>query len=323
MSKYRQRLPQLGSRPFLTDGGLETTLVFHHGYELPAFAAFDLLKDAVGRRTLLAYLRPYLELALRYRVGLVLESVTWRANRDWGKQLGYSPAQLDEVNRLAIEQLEDVRALFETDESPLVISGCIGPRGDGYVAGKQMTADEATEYHAAQVATFADTAADMISGFTLNYVAEAIGIARAAAARGMPVVISFTVETDGRLPSGASLVEAIEQVDAAAPEAVAYYMINCAHPSHFAEVVSTGAPRLARLQGLRANASCKSHAELDEATELDIGDPAELGRQYRQLLAQLPQLRVLGGCCGTDHRHVAEISAACLGMPPAATPSPA
>jgi homocysteine S-methyltransferase len=301
--RYRDDLPQLYDRVFATDGGLETTLVFHDGIDLPAFAAFDLLRTAPGTAHLRAYFARYAALAHRHGLGLVLEAPTWRANRDWGARLGYHEDALQHANRAAIALMEDVRAEFANATTPIVISGNLGPRGDGYVLARTMSSDEAEAYHREQIATFADTAADMVAAFTMNYVEEAIGIVRAARACEMPVAISFTVETDGRLPSGQPLREAIEQCDSDTQQYPAYYMINCAHPTHFAQVLQRGA-WLDRVRGLRANASCKSHAELDDSTELDAGNPAELGEQYRALRTTLSHLNVIGGCCGTDHRHV-------------------
>jgi S-methylmethionine-dependent homocysteine/selenocysteine methylase len=306
---YRSRLPQLDRELFLTDGGLETTLIFHEGIDLPLFAAVGLLGSDEGRIALRKYFDAYARLAAEHGVGIVLESATWRASPDWAAKLGYSPDELDRLNRAAIELLVDVRAAFATDTSPIVISGCIGPRGDGYVAGEQMSADEAEAYHAVQIGTFADTAADLVTAITMTYPDEALGIARAAAATGLPAVISFTVETDGRLPSGHSLAEAIGRLDED-ESAPAYYMINCAHPTHFEHSLDAGAPWTARIRGLRANASTLSHAELDEAETLDDGDPDDLAARYVGLRERLPNLLVLGGCCGTDDRHVRAMSEA-------------
>jgi S-methylmethionine-dependent homocysteine/selenocysteine methylase len=312
MAKYRKNLPQLSNEIFLTDGGLETTLIFHEGLELPEFAAFYLLKSEEGIEHLREYYRKYAALALDYGAGFVLESVTWRANSDWGKKLGLTEKELADLNRKAIDFLSEIRDELETEKSKMVISGCIGPRGDGYVPTDLMTAEEAENYHAPQVKIFSSTQADLISAFTINYVEEAIGIVRVAEKAGMPVVISFTVETDGKLPTGQTLREAIESVDAATNNYPAYYMINCAHPTHFEEALEAGEAWTKRIRGVRANSSVKSHAELDESTELDEGNPRELGQQYRQLLRKLTNLRVLGGCCGTDFRHVKEIAAACV-----------
>jgi S-methylmethionine-dependent homocysteine/selenocysteine methylase len=312
MAKYRQNLPQLSKDLFLTDGGIETTLIFREGLDLPEFAAFDLLKHDAGERVLQQYFRTYATLAKNYQVGLILESATWRANPDWGTKLGYSQAALAKMNRKAIALLHDIRQEYETEQSPMVISGCLGPRGDGYIPSDAMTADEAEQYHRLQVETFREADADLVTAITMNYVEEAIGIARAAQSVEMPVVISFTVETDGKLPTGQTLKDAIAQVDIATNNAPAYYMINCAHPTHFAEVLVAGEPWLGRIRGLRANASTKSHAELNESETLDDGNPEELGNQYRELKDKLKNLNVLGGCCGTDERHVQAICQACL-----------
>jgi len=311
MSKYRHRLPQLQGIPLLTDGGLETTLVFHEGIDLPCFAAFVLLQDSDGVETLRRYYRRYAGIARDQGVGFVLETPTWRANPDWGARLGYDRRGLAEANRKAVDLMLELRAAWETAETPYVVSGNLGPRGDGYRADSRMDADTARAYHAAQIEAFAATEADMVSALTLNYVEEAVGIVQAARDAGMPVVISFTVETDGRLPSGETLGEAIRRTDDATDGHAAYYMINCAHPTHFEHVLDDETVRR-RVRGLRANASRRSHAELDESSDLDSGDPAELAAQYRALRKQLPHLTVLGGCCGTDHRHVEQIGRHCL-----------
>ncbi|MGZ8634256.1 MAG: homocysteine S-methyltransferase family protein [Solirubrobacteraceae bacterium] len=308
---HRHRLPQLdAARPFLADGGLETTLIFHRGLDLPCFAAFDLLKDDSGREELRTYFERYVALAREREVGFVLDTVTWRANPDWAARLGYAPDDLDAANRAAVALAEEVRAAGETEATPIVINGVIGPRGDGYDPGELMSGDEAQGYHARQIATFADSAADMVSAVTLTNPDEAIGIARAARDHGLPAAISFTLETDGRLPDGQSLSDAIERVDAETGGSVAYFMINCAHPTHFAEVLEEDGAWRGRIGGLRANASAKSHAELDEAQVLDEGDPVALGAQHGALRPLLGSVSVLGGCCGTDHRHVDAIGRA-------------
>jgi S-methylmethionine-dependent homocysteine/selenocysteine methylase len=310
MSKYRHRLPQLRNSLFLTDGGLETTLVFHDKMELPYFAVFDLLKSAAGTERLRSYFQRYTRIALDARRGVVLEAPTWRANADWAARLGYDREALADANRTSIGLLLEVREQLETPDTPIVISGNIGPRGDGYRADSRMSVAEAQLYHFEQAAVFAGTDADMIGAFTMNYVEEAVGIALACKALQMPLALSFTVETDGKLPSGQALADAIERVDAESGEYPVYYMINCAHPTHFESVLDELGAKRDRVRGLRANASRRSHAELDSCTDLDAGDPAELGREYRALQGKLPALTVVGGCCGTDHRHVAAIAQA-------------
>jgi len=313
-SAKRQRLPQTtGTGLFVTDGGLETELVFHDGIDLPSFAAFPLLDDPDQRARLRRYYDGYLDIARKHDAGFIVETPTWRANPDWGSQLGYSPEQLDAVNRSAVALAEEVRTAAAADGITVVVSGCVGPRGDGYDPGDAMTPEEAERYHAVQIGTFANTTADQVTAITMTYTEEAIGVARAAVEAGLPAAISFTVETDGRLPSGQALGEAIEQVDHETGGSPSYYMINCAHPTHFAPVLEQGERWRERVRGLRANASTLSHAELDEAEELDEGDPADLGARYAELRERLPRLNVLGGCCGTDHRHVAEIRDAWLG----------
>ena len=311
--RYRDHLPQLDGRLFLTDGGIETSLIFHQGLDLPEFAAFDLLKDEQGTEALRRYYAPYASLAREHGTGFVLESPTWRASPDWAIKIGYSLTELDELNRKAIALMEELRAEYEADGAPIVISGCVGPQDDGYNPAVKLSASDAQTYHATQIGTFRDTAADMVTAITMTYVDEALGVARAANEAGLPVAISFTVETDGRLPSGQALGEAIQQVDDETGGVPAYYMINCAHPTHFEHVVESDGLWRDRIRGLRANASTKSHAELDEATELDDGQPADLAVRYADLRESLPRLNILGGCCGTDQRHVSEICSAWLG----------
>lgn len=310
MAKYRHHLPQLNGNLFLTDAGIETTLIFHEGLDLPYFAAFHLLKDEEGRQALKKYFRRHAAIARENGTGFILESATWRASADWGDKLGYSAQELDAANRKAIDLLHELREELETDRSPMVISGCVGPRGDGYDPGKVMSPEEAEAYHGRQIRVFAEAGADLVTAITMTNTNEAIGVTRAARAADMPVAISFTVETDGRLPTGESLKEAIEAVDRATGRGPAYFMINCAHPTHF-ESVLNGESWMQRLRGIRANASKRSHAELDEAEELDDGDPVELGAQYRDLRRRFGHINVLGGCCGTDHRHIEQICGAC------------
>jgi S-methylmethionine-dependent homocysteine/selenocysteine methylase len=294
----------------LADGGLETTLIFHEGVSLPHFAAFTLLGTPEGTEILRRYFERYAEIARGREVGLVLETPTWRANPDWAAKLGYDASQLSLVQRRSVELLLQIRDRFETGLTRIVISGNLGPRGDGYNPSRRMTVAEAQAYHTPQVEDFAETEADMVAAFTMNYTEEAIGIALAAKAAEMPVAISFTTETDGKLPTGETLDEAIEKTDAASQRYPAYYMINCAHPTHLEGAMARKGTWRDRVWGLRANASKRSHAELDESTDLDAGNPEELAWQYRSLQRHFRRLCVVGGCCGTDHRHVEAMSRA-------------
>jgi S-methylmethionine-dependent homocysteine/selenocysteine methylase len=299
-------------RPVLTDSGLETWLVFDQGVELADFAAFPLLETEAGRLLLRQYWTLNLAVATTHDLDFILVAPTWRANADWGEKLGYDTAALDRINQAAIRFMCGLRDDHQTAAGTMPVWGSIGPRGDAYRPGSVMTAAEAEAYHRPQIDSFVAAGADALTAQTVTHASEAIGIALAARAADLPCVISFTTETDGRLPSGEILGEAIEAVDAATAAAPASYMINCAHPDHFAPALDSDAAWLQRLSGIRANASRLSHDELDNAIVLDSGDPTELGGLYRQLRQRLPNLSILGGCCGTDHRHIEQICKACL-----------
>ena len=312
MTKAKINLSELSEAVLLTDGGLETSLVFLDGLDLPSFAAFPLLGEEEGRERLGRYFRQYLDIADRHGVGFVLDTPTWRANPDWGEKLGYSKKALSGIDQQAVSWARALAAPYAARGMTVLVNGVVGPRGDGYRVETVMTPAEAEAYHGDQIKAFRDAGADMISAVTMTYSQEAAGIACAAMGAGLPSVISFTVETDGRLPSGESLKDAIETVDDETDGAPAYFMINCAHPSHFDPVLAGGEGWIRRIRGVRANASAKSHAELDAATELDPGDPADLGRRYRAMRDRYGHIAVLGGCCGTDRRHIAAICEACL-----------
>ncbi|MGH3317401.1 MAG: homocysteine S-methyltransferase family protein [Nocardioidaceae bacterium] len=294
-------LPQLMGRPVVTDGGLETDLIYHHGVDLPDFAAFVLVDDEQGRDLLLRYYGDYVDIARRTGAVLQLETPTWRASSDWGDRLGYSAADLRRVNRDSVSLLAGLRD--DAGMPSLLISGCLGPRGDGYVAGDAVDPDAAAAYHKPQIEALADAGADLITVLTLTGTGEALGIVRAARSVGIPISVAFTVEQDGRLPDGTPLSSAVAEVDAeGGPD---YYMVNCAHPTHIAPGLADSGEWRSRIVGLRANASTRSHAELDAATELDEGDPVALAAAQDELGPYLPNLAVVGGCCGTDARHVA------------------
>lgn len=287
----------------VTDGGMETDLIFHRGIELPQFAAFVLLETTDGRSVLSDYYRDYAEIARAAGAGLLLESPTWRANPDWGALLGYQPADLRAINSAAISFLADLREEFAVD--PTVVSGMIGPRNDGYRAGAPITADESAAYHGDQIRAFADAGADLVTGYTLTDPGEAAGIVSAARQAGIAVAVSFTVEIDGALPGGLPVARAIEQVDELAPPD--YYLLNCAHPSHLLPALADGGRWAARVIGVRCNASALSHDDLDGAETLHDGDPQRFAADHRDLANSLPQLMIRGGCCGTDARHVAAL----------------
>ncbi len=293
---------------YLTEGGLETTLIFQKGIDLPHFASFELLRSQAGRQALRAYYRPYLELARLYQLNFIMDTPTWRANPDWGYKLGYAQHEINQINEDAVHFLKQIKRTANLN-TQVLINGCIGPRGDGYHAIHQMSFEEAYRYHHPQIHALSKNGVDLVSGLTITYPEEAIGIVQAAKASKIPVVISFTVETDGRLPSGTSLEAAIEQTDEMTGSYATHYMINCAHPNHFSERLADGISKnwTKRIKAIRANASTKSHEELDQSTELDRGDQHDLARKYADLKKLLPNLKIWGGCCGTDHQHLKSI----------------
>ena len=307
MTLTKRSSPVFNQGIYLSDGGLETTLIFHKGIALNYFAAFELLRHDEGKKALAEYYKPYLALAEKYSLGFILESPTWRASSDWGFKLGYTHDELFALNKQSIKFMRELAQPFGKTVWPIIVSGNIGPRGDGYKADVRMTSEQAMVYHLEQVKAFALADADLVSAITITYSDEAIGIIKAASSFGMPAVISFTVETDGRLPSGETLFEAIERTDKETAFYTEHYMINCAHPQHFLHSLQPPGNWLNRIRGIRANASAKSHAELDESDTLDAGDKCLLAHGYNQLFDLLPSLRVIGGCCGTDHSHMEEI----------------
>ncbi len=302
MSQFEQLMG--ASRPYLTDGGMETWLFFQQGFEAPEFAAIVLIEDEQAREALRRYFGGFLELAQAQNTGFVLDTDTWRGCLEWAPKLGVSKDKLQELNAEAVKFAKSIREEWAERVSPILVNGVVGPAGDGYRPGDLPSAKVAEQIHTPQIRVLAEEGVDMISALTMTNIAEATGVARAAKAAGLPVVISFTVETDGRLPTGDKLGEAIQAVDAATNGAPAYYMVNCAHPDHFRDAIANGEAWTNRIGGLRANASRLSHEELDVAEELDQGDPKEFGHLHGELAQMLPGLKVFGGCCGTDLRHV-------------------
>ena len=303
MTSTSSWMPDPGLPGYVTDGGLETDLIHHHDVELPEFAAFPLVADATGRALLTDYYAAYAGIAAAAGAGLFLETPTWRANPDWAARLGVDAAGLARANADSVAFVSLLARRWSGEVADVVLAGVVGPRGDGYSVGEVMGADQARAYHLTQVRVLADAGADLLSALTLGTVDEAVGIVLAAREVGLPVSVSFTVETDGRLPDGTPLRQAVEAVDAvAAPD---HFMVNCAHPTHIARGVTDTGPWVSRIAGVRANASTLSHAELDALEQLDEGQVDALARDQGELAGQLPALRVVGGCCGTDARHVA------------------
>jgi len=304
MAFHRSALPQTEGGLFLTYTGMETDLLFNKGFDLPGFASYPLLETDEGRAALRGSYESLIDTCQDARMGVILESPTWVANRDRGAVIGYSPETLRRRNIEAVELMVEIRN--HKGDLPTIISANIGPRSDAYAPSERMSPEEAEAYHCEQIAVFAKTEIDLISGYTVAYPEEAIGMVRAAKTFDLPVVIGFTVETDGRLPIGIGLGDAIELVDQATDQYASYFMINCAHPDHFRSIL-TDDKWMMRLRGIVANASRCSHAELDEAEVLDAGNPAEFGRQLSEIHHAFPQITVFGGCCGTDMRHMSSV----------------
>lgn len=293
----------------VSDGGLETDLIFHRGVDLPEFAAYPLIWTAEGRTLLVEYFADYASVAAAAAAGLVLETPTWRANPDWGRRLGHHRTDLHDANSRCVDLLRGLAQRWTDSLDDVQVRGMVGPRGDGYRPGT-VDPDEAAEYHLPQLTAFAASGADSASVLTLTDPGEAIGVARSAQAVGLALTVGFTVDTDGRVPGGQTLADAVSEVDAVCPPDS--YMINCAHPRHVLAGIGSQHDDDAttwrdRITGLRCNASLQSHAELDEAEELDEGDLDVLVADHRRLAARLPALTTVGGCCGTDARHVAAL----------------
>jgi S-methylmethionine-dependent homocysteine/selenocysteine methylase len=312
MPRYRNALPQLSGEIYLADAGVETDLIFNHGIEIREFAAHTLLPDPKGRAALSRYFEGFLSLANQHNTGFILDTVTWKAHRHWAEKLGATHDELKAANEDCVRFIADLRARFSGNAKPIVLNAVMGPCGDAYKPEAVISMDSAEQYYAQQLGWLAATEIDMVSALTFNQAGEAAGLAKAARKAGLPAVVSFTVETNGALPNGQSLAEAIAEVDAATGQYPAYYMVNCAHPDHFGGAL-LDAPWARRIRGIRANASRQSHADLDAAPKLDAGNPHELAQQYRALADRMPWLNVFGACCGSDLRHVTEIARAIEG----------
>ncbi len=307
MANSEAPFPQLSGAVFLTDSGIETDLIYNHGIDLPDFAPFPLLETVEGRATLEQYFREHLDVASERGMGVVFETPTWRASPDWGTRLGYDLSKLAALNSEAVALLRELRDEAGTDR-PFIISGTVGPRHDGYDPDAVMSIDEAADYHSWQVGVLATSGVDVVSAFTIDYVEEGVGIARAAAGAHVPCVISFTTDDQGALPDGTSVARAIERIDLEAVTPPAYYMLNCTHPQHVTGMLTGAGAWRERIRGIRANASPLGLVEPPEGQPLDPGDVAEFASAMQQVNELAPSITILGGCCGTDVRHVRAVA---------------
>ena len=310
MSKYRKQLPQLSGGLFLTDGGIETTLIFQEGLELPYFAAFHLLREKAGREALVRYYERYIAIAKAEAW-----ASSWRARPGVQAPTGATSSATRATNGRGQPRLDAAHAGPAREVTDATrADGGQRLRRPARRRLRSRPGDERREaetYHRRRSARFAEAGADMVTAITMTNANEA-DRRRKRGSEGRRSRRHLLHARD-RWPSAdrPSLADAIGEVDAATAAAPAYYMINCAHPPHFHDTLRTAQSWAKRIRGIRANASRRSHQELNEAPDLDAGDPLELGGQYRDLVRQHPQINVLGGCCGTDHRHVECISLAC------------
>jgi S-methylmethionine-dependent homocysteine/selenocysteine methylase len=305
--KYRNDLPQLRGVDLSTSGGMETWLQYAEGFPLRHFCAFEWLRDPKAKARLREFHRSAIEAVQEHGFGMIAEGIHYRASGDWGDLTGYSRQDLAKINAEGVDLYHELAREYDRPDTPVVVGGCIGPRGDAYEQGHQITADEAQEYHAEQMATLKDAGVDLITAATLSFTDEAIGIARAAQGLDVPVVLSFYVAGNGKIMGERSVPETMAEIDAATGGYPKYYMLNCAHPNEFAPALENSAG-LDRLGGFMPNASAKDKISLCRLGHLEDGDPVELGQQMGDVARRFPHVHVFGGCCGTDARHLGEIA---------------
>jgi S-methylmethionine-dependent homocysteine/selenocysteine methylase len=298
----KRLLPHQTDQKFLVFGGTGTDLLFNRGVELPGFASFPLNEDPVAQTVLVDQMRDLINVAKAAGLGCIIDTATWMANRDRAAPLGYDPGRLAALNRQAVTLMRDLRD--EAEAGDILLGLCLGPSRDPYEKLEPMGVEAARDYHRIQIDLIKDMGVDLVNAYTFNQVEEAAGAILAAGDSGLPVALSLVIETDGCLDNGQPVDEAIAQIDALSGQQARYFMINCAHPDHIVPAL-TGNPRL---KGIVVNASRCSHAELNDATDLDDGDPDELGSQVADLVRRYPSLSVLGGCCGTDMRHLKQMA---------------
>ncbi len=297
-----KKLPHETDRKFLVYAGTGTDLIFNHGVELPGFASFPLLENPETRAILAQQMRDLVELSADMGLGCILDAPTWMANADRAAPLGYDAERLRAVNKDGVALMEEVRQGSGRDD--VLVSACIGPRYDPYADIPPISVGQARAYHNAQLSALKETSVDLVTGYTFNRTGEAAGCILASQDIGLPIIMSLVVETDGCLADGTPLIDAIDQIEAQTDGSALFYMVNCAHPTHFADVIKAHP----RLKGVVANASSCSHAELDEAEELDDGDPVQLGQEIAAAMRDNPSIQVFGGCCGTDMRHLKQMA---------------
>lgn len=293
---------------YLTEGGQETEIMYRHGHKLPDFAMYPLFARPQAMADVRDMYRRYLETAVRHGFVALMGGLDYRASPDWASKLGFDAQALADVQLRCIDLLREFAKPFEPELPDVLIVGIVGPRGDAYSLNRTITAAEAEDYHSTQLATLKRAGVDLVSAMTFNNTEEAIGVARAAAGLGLPLAISFTLDSTSRLKSGPTVRQAITTVDAATGDARPdFYGINCSHPHEFTPALEPG-DWMQRVRSFRPNAAMMEKQQLCQIGHLVDGDPQELGAQMGALARRYPHIDVWGGCCGTWDAHLDAIA---------------
>lgn len=294
---------------YLTEAGTETEVLYKEGYELPHFAMWTLLDNPEAMERIGDMYRRYLDVAAENETGIVLCGFDYRASPDWAALLDVDRDGLREVIHRGIGFLRDVSDPYRDRVPHILLGGSIGPRGDAYSRGEPVTADSAEEYHSFQIACLKEAGADIACAHTFNNIPEAVGVARAARAEGLPLAMYFSLDSSSRLNTGPSLRDAVIETDSQTGNAPLFYGLNCSHPVEFEPALEPG-DWIDRLRSIRPNASKMEKIALCKLGHLEDGDPDELGAQMGDLARRYPHMDIMGGCCGTDERHLSRIAEA-------------
>jgi S-methylmethionine-dependent homocysteine/selenocysteine methylase len=298
---------QRPNKLFLTEAGIETELMYKWGFEIPHFAMFALLENDQIVSTLRGMYRSYLDVAAKHEMSFLMGGFDYRASPDWAELLGYGPEALKEANLRCLDFHRQMGAEYASDVPEAVTMGCVGPRGDAYQLNRTISEAEAEDYHSVQLTTLRDAKVPLVYAATFNNIPEAVGVVRAARRLGLPIALSFSLDSNSKLKSGPSVKEAIEAVDEATDRAPEFYAINCSHPVEFEPALEPGS-WIERLRNLRPNASKMEKIALCKLGHLEEGDPIELGQLMGQLAKRYPHMDIWGGCCGTGEVHLEEIA---------------
>lgn len=274
-----------------------------------------LIYQESGRAALETIYRQYLAIGQRYQLPLLLSTPTWRAGRERIAAAGLAGRDLNGDNTRFLAKLRDGSGDYARQ---VAICGLMSCRGDAYKPDEAMSADAAADFHAWQADALAAAGVDFLLAATLPALSEALGLARAQAATGLPYVISFVARREGTLLDGTPLSVAISTIDAAVTPRPLAYLVNCTHASIFRSALlneRNSSPLVKqRVIGLLANTAALSPEELNERTDLVEEAPAVFGRSVAALRSELG-MKILGGCCGTDQRHIECLARALVSAP--------